>query len=162
MGLGANVGDTRATLRRAMASLAHIGRIGPVSGLWETAPREIEDQARFLNAVTAVELPPGRASQLVAQLKSLEADMGRVAGPRYGPRSIDLDLLAFADGTAEVDGDVIVPHPRLLERRFALAPLAEIAPDLIEPRTGQRIRDLADAVADQDATRIEGSDWWIT
>jgi 2-amino-4-hydroxy-6-hydroxymethyldihydropteridine diphosphokinase len=83
-----------------------------------------------------------------------------VPGPRYGPRVLDLDLLMFADGQQEEDGGVVVPHPRLAERRFALAPLAELAPDLVEPRSGRPIRDLLARVVDQDAERVEGPEWW--
>ncbi len=140
--------------------LERIGRIGAVSSLWETGPREVLDQPRFLNAVVAVEASQCGAASIVSRLKWIETQLGRSPGPRSGPRVIDLDLLMFADGHAERDGDVVVPHPRLAERRFALAPLAELVPDLIEPRGGRRVRDLLAAVADQDAVRMEGPAWW--
>jgi 7,8-dihydro-6-hydroxymethylpterin-pyrophosphokinase len=90
----------------------------------------------------------------------IETELGRSPGRRSGPRVIDLDLLMFADGREERDGNVVVPHPRLAERRFALAPLAELIPDLIEPRSGRSVRELLAAVADQDAVRVEGPEWW--
>lgn len=160
VGLGANLGDRRSTLGRAIDALARIGRVWGVSGLWETAPREVADQPSFLNAVVAVELAEGRVGEIVAQLKRIEDDLGRSPGLRYGPRLIDLDLLMFDRGREERDGDVIVPHVRLVERRFALAPLSELAPDLVEPRTGRTIRELLAHVADQEAQRVEGPEWW--
>jgi 2-amino-4-hydroxy-6-hydroxymethyldihydropteridine diphosphokinase len=159
VGLGANVGDREATLRRAVGALAEAGQVGAVSSLWETAPREVLDQPRFLNAAVAVHFPERTASDIVRLLARIEADLGRSPGPRYGPRVVDLDLLMFGDGREERDGDIVVPHPRLAERRFALAPLAELAPDLIEPRTGRRVRDLLAGVANQDAVRLEGPEW---
>ncbi len=160
VGLGANVGDRRATLGRAMDALSGIGRVWGVSGLWETAPREVVEQPSFLNAVVAVELAEGHLGEMVARLKRIEDELGRGPGPRYGPRVIDLDLLMFDRGREERDGDVIVPHVRLVERRFALAPLAELASELVEPRTGQTVRELLARVADQHAQRVEGPEWW--
>lgn len=163
VGLGANVGPRRATLARAVAALARLGRVRAVSGLWETAPREREDQPSFLNAVAAVEIDARPAAAVVADLKRVEAELGREPSERYGPRAIDLDLLLFAGADAvERDGDVTVPHERLAERRFVLAPLAELAPDEVDPRTGGRIRDLLAAVAYQAAQRVAGGDWWTT
>lgn len=160
IGLGANLGSRRETLRRACAALARLGRVRAVSGLWETAPRERTDQPPFLNAVAAMEIEPRGASAIVGDLKRIEAELGRVAGERYGPRAIDLDLLLFAGADAvERDGDVIVPHERLAERRFVLAPLAELAADARDPRTGRRVRELLESVADQEATRTEGPEW---
>lgn len=160
IGLGANLGDRRATLRRAVAALAGAGRVDSVSSLWDTAPMEVADQPRFLNAVVGIELPHRKAVDIVSLLARIEADLGRAPGPRYGPRVVDLDVLMFGDGHEEDDGDVLVPHARLAQRRFALEPLAELAPDLVEPRTGQRISDLLARVADQDAVRVEGPEWW--
>ncbi len=160
VGLGANLGPRRETLRRAVAALRRLGRVRVVSGLWETAPRERADQPPFLNAVVALELEPRRASAIVADLRRIEAELGRVAGERYGPRAIDLDLLLFAGADAvERDGDVVVPHERLAERRFVLAPLAELASDVRDPRSGRSVRELLPLVADQEATRTEGPEW---
>jgi dihydropteroate synthase len=160
VGLGANLGDRRATLRRAVAALAQVGRLEGVSSLWETAPREVLDQPRFLNAVAAVAVPMRTAREIVSRLQRIEAELGRAPGPRHGPRAIDLDLLMFGEGREEREGDVVVPHARLAERRFALAPLDELEHDLIEPRSGRTVRELLAAVADQDAARVEGPEWW--
>ncbi|MGH2377695.1 MAG: 2-amino-4-hydroxy-6-hydroxymethyldihydropteridine diphosphokinase, partial [Candidatus Limnocylindria bacterium] len=160
VGLGANLGDARTTLRRAVAALARVGRVRATSSLWRTAPMDVKDQPHFLNAVVAVDLPAAGAARLVTTLKWIEVALGRGPGPRSGPRVVDLDLLMFAEGREERDGDVVVPHPRLAERRFALAPLAEIAPDLVEPRTGRAVRGLLSDVSDQDAERAEGPERW--
>lgn len=161
VGLGANLGDRRAALRRALLGLARLGTVRGVSGLWETAPQLVAEQPPFLNAVVAIELAAARPAGVVDALKSIEAGLGRVERARYGPREIDLDLLLFAGARAlERDGPVVVPHERLAERRFALAPLAELAPDEIDPRSGATVAELLERVAAQPAQRIEGSEWW--
>lgn len=99
-----------------------------VSHLYETAPREVENQPAFLNAACRVETdlePPA----LLALLKDIERDLGRISGPRYGPRAIDLDILVWQGGEWR-DAHLEVPHPRLVERRFALVPLLDLDPDL--------------------------------
>lgn len=160
VGLGANLGDRHASMRRAVAALAELGRVLAVSGLWETAPQYVTEQPAFLNAAVAVEVDATSAGSLVAALKRVEDRLGRAGGERYGPRVIDLDLLLYAGADAvERDGDVTVPHERLAERRFALAPLAEIAPHARDPRSGRTIRELLAGVAAQPAERIAGSEW---
>lgn len=99
-----------------------------VSQIYETAPREVEDQPAFLNAACRIDTnldPPA----LLALIKGIERDLGRIAGPRYGPRAIDLDILLW-DGGAWRDPALEVPHPRLAERRFALVPVLDLDPDL--------------------------------
>ncbi len=99
-----------------------------VSHIYETAPREVEDQPEFLNAACRIETaldPPA----LLALVKEIERDLGRVAGPRYGPRAIDIDILLWEGGQWR-DPGLEVPHPRLAERRFALVPVLDLDPDL--------------------------------
>ena len=144
------------TLRRAAAWLdAHDLPVEAVSGVWETAPREVEDQPAFLNAAVRVrtDLAPPDVLDLA---KRLEGDLGRVAGPRYGPRAIDCDLLLW-EGGSWADERLQVPHPRLAERRFALLPLLDLDRGLTLP-DGRRLADLAAAIdpADQPAVRFEG------
>ncbi len=107
-----------------------------VSTVRETDPVGHEDQPRFLNAAVSVEtwLPP---RTLLERLLEIEARLGRIRGfgPRFGPRTIDLDLLLYGDETIDEPG-LTVPHPRLAERRFALEPLAELDPDLDVPGIG--------------------------
>jgi len=163
VGLGANLGDRRATLRQAVAALVDLGRVAAASRLWETGPMYVTDQPAFLNAVVAVETAASGPEEIVRALQRIERDLGRTPSRRFGPRAIDLDLLLIAGSTVVVqDGDIVVPHSRLAERRFVLAPLAELAPEAIDPRTGRSIRALLDAVADQPATVVEDAEWWKT
>jgi dihydropteroate synthase len=163
IGLGANVGPARETLRRALDELGRLGRVVGVSGLWRSDPMYVTDQPPFLNAVVTLETALASAGALVRELKRVERDLGRVPHERYGPRELDLDLVLFAGATtAEHEGDVTVPHERIAERRFVLGPLAELAPDAVEPRSGRTVRELLAAVSDQKAERIEGEGWWTT
>jgi 2-amino-4-hydroxy-6-hydroxymethyldihydropteridine diphosphokinase len=142
VGLGANLGDREATIRRAVELLGARDGIEllAVSTLRETDPVGVEDQPRFLNGAAAIEttLGPG---ELLGVLLGVERVLGRVRdGVRFGPRTIDLDLLLYGDETLD-DPGLTVPHPRLHERRFALEPLAELAPGLVIPGHG-RVLDL--------------------
>ena len=133
VGLGANLGDREATLRRALELLGD--EVVAVSSFRETDPVGYEDQPRFLNAAAALEteLSP---RELLERLLAIERELGRTRdGPRYGPRTIDLDLLLYADVVVDEPG-LRVPHPRLVERRFALEPLAELDPGLTIPGAG--------------------------
>jgi 2-amino-4-hydroxy-6-hydroxymethyldihydropteridine diphosphokinase len=132
---------------------AHGLAVEAVSGAWQTAPREVEDQPAFLNAAVRVgtHLAPPDVLDLA---KRLEGDLGRVAGPRYGPRAIDCDLLLW-EGGSWADERLQIPHPRLAERRFALLPLLDVDPGLRLP-DGRLLADLAAAIdpADQPAERF--------
>jgi 2-amino-4-hydroxy-6-hydroxymethyldihydropteridine diphosphokinase len=147
IGLGSNLGDRRAMLDGALAALAEAPgvRVGRVSTYRETDPvGGPAGQGRYLNAAAALEttLDP---FDLLRVLQAIEARFGRVRTVRWGERTLDLDLLLFGDriiGTPELT----VPHPRLAERRFVLEPLAEIAPDAVEPRTGRPVSDLLRAL----------------
>jgi 2-amino-4-hydroxy-6-hydroxymethyldihydropteridine diphosphokinase len=131
VGLGSNVGDREALIRQA-AELIGARRL---SSLHETEPWGYEAQPRFLNAAAEVEtaLP---ARPFLDHLLGVERRLGRErVGPRWGPRTIDLDLLLFGDQTVE-EPDLVVPHPLLAEREFALGPLAELVPLLKIPGNG--------------------------
>lgn len=137
IGLGSNLGDREATIRRALALLAAAEGVElvAVSSLRETEPVGFAPQPRFLNGAAAVEtdLSP---RELLERLLAIERALGRVrSGPRFGPRRIDLDLLVYGDAQVEEPG-LSVPHPRLHERRFVLEPLRELAPDLVVPGRG--------------------------
>ncbi|HUZ80847.1 MAG TPA: 2-amino-4-hydroxy-6-hydroxymethyldihydropteridine diphosphokinase [Gaiellaceae bacterium] len=123
VGLGSNLGDREALIRQA-AGLIGAQRL---SAIVETEPWGYEEQPRFLNAVAEVETPLG-ARAFLACLLGVERRLGRERlGPQWGPRTIDLDLLLFGDETIDEPG-LVVPHPRLEQRLFALGPLAELAP----------------------------------
>ena len=146
VGLGANLGDRKGTIRRAVERLDEEPGIEvvAVSTLRETDPVGNEDQPRFLNGAVAVEtdLEP---VDLLGRLLAVERELGRVREPgvRDGPRTIDLDLLLYGDRIEEEPG-LTVPHPRLAARRFALEPLHELDPGLRLP-DGRAVRDLLDA-----------------
>jgi 2-amino-4-hydroxy-6-hydroxymethyldihydropteridine diphosphokinase len=137
VGLGSNVGDREANLRTALDRMREEPELElvVVSSFRETDPVGYLDQPRFLNAAAAVEtaLSP---RDLLGRLLAIERAMGRTrTGPRFGPRTIDLDLLVYDDVELDEPG-LTVPHPRLHERRFALEPLAELEPDLVVPGRG--------------------------
>jgi 2-amino-4-hydroxy-6-hydroxymethyldihydropteridine diphosphokinase len=166
IGLGGNLGDPRQAFIGAVRELDTIGQVVRVSSLYETTPRDFADQPTFTNAVVELitELEP---PELLFHVKRVEVVLGRdPQGVRYGPRVVDLDILAF-DGrcVADTELDLIVPHPRLQERRFALEPLAELEPGLrpwrncADLRTDVTVADLLPSVADQDVRRITGTDW---
>jgi 2-amino-4-hydroxy-6-hydroxymethyldihydropteridine diphosphokinase len=137
IGVGANLGDREATMRAALGALdATPGvRVVAVSSFRETEPVGYLDQPHFLNAAAAVETELD-ARGLLDALLAVEAGLGRTReGPRFGPRTIDLDLLLFGDQQVDEPG-LTVPHPRLHERAFVLEPLAELDPALVVPGRG--------------------------
>ena len=131
VGLGANLGNREATIAAAVAELPGVVA---VSTLRETDPVGITEQPRFLNGAAALEteLTP---RELLDMLLAVERRLGRERRERWGPRTIDLDLLLYGDQTVDEPG-LAVPHPRLHERRFALEPLAELDPELVVPGRG--------------------------
>jgi 2-amino-4-hydroxy-6-hydroxymethyldihydropteridine diphosphokinase len=154
LGLGANLGDRHSALAAAVAGLRDLGVVEAVSPLWETAPRELEDQPAFLNAAARIETGLG-PRELLAALKDLERDLGREpGGVRFGPRAIDCDVLLWEGGDWS-DEALEIPHPRLAERRFALLPLLDLDPGLTLP-DGRALADLAAAIdpATQPAERV--------
>ncbi len=121
-----------------------------LSQVYETPPWGYVDQPPFLNQVIEAQtlLTPRR---LLAHLKSIEHHLGRTLTFRYGPRLIDIDILFFGSEILDLDG-LIIPHPRLAERSFVLIPLAELAPDLVHPQSGQSIQQLLTQI---DASGVE-------
>jgi 2-amino-4-hydroxy-6-hydroxymethyldihydropteridine diphosphokinase len=142
IGLGSNLGDRGAYLERAVELLRADERINvvAVSSFRETEPVGLREQPRFLNGAAAVETDIS-ARELLDRLLAVERELGRErTGPRFGPRTIDLDLLLYGRETIDEPG-LTVPHPRLQERAFVLEPLVELEPSLALP-DGQRLRDL--------------------
>ncbi len=143
LGLGSNLGDRKHNLARAV-SLLEERLAGPVavSSVYETRPWGYADQPDFLNLVCRVDtaLAP---EELLGTAQEVERLIGREPTFRYGPRVVDVDILLFGDRIIDADG-LRVPHPRLFERAFALAPLAELAPDFTHPELGVSIRELLD------------------
>ncbi len=138
VGLGANLGERQATLRRALELLDSLPDIAvaAVSSLRETDPEGYLEQPRFLNGVAAVETSLA-ARTLLERLLAVELSLGRTReGPLFGPRTIDLDLLLYGVQTIDEPG-LRVPHPRLHERLFVLEPLVELDPGLLVPGLGR-------------------------
>jgi 2-amino-4-hydroxy-6-hydroxymethyldihydropteridine diphosphokinase len=130
IGLGSNLGDREAELRRAVASLAAEGDVAAVSGLYETEPMGGPPQGLFLNLV--VELATDDSPErLLERCWALEAAAKRLRTVRNGPRSLDADLL-IVEGETRPGPELELPHPRIFERRFVLAPLRELAPELVD------------------------------
>ena len=141
LGLGANLGDRLASLQRAVDLLDAEGvRVVASSRVWETEPVGGPDQPDYLNAVVRVktELEP---MQLLAACQRVEGALGRVREMRWGPRTIDVDVLLVGDVTME-SPSLTLPHPRMLERAFVLLPLLELEPDPLLP-DGRRVLDAA-------------------
>jgi 2-amino-4-hydroxy-6-hydroxymethyldihydropteridine diphosphokinase len=138
VGLGANLGPREATLLRAVDLIAALPGVEvlELSTFRETEPVGVADQPEFVNGALAVETTLS-ARELLDGLLGVERDLGRTRedGERWGPRTIDLDLLVYGDETVAEPG-LTVPHPRLHERRFALEPLAELEPELVVPGRG--------------------------
>lgn len=146
LGLGTNLGDRMGNLQAALRllSVAQGVQIARCSEVYETEPWGVTDQPKFLNCVadTAVTLEP---EALLVLCKEVELKVGRVPGPHWGPRLIDVDILLY--GSQNIDlPDLEIPHPRLHLRAFALAPLAELDPEARHPVLKRTVGDLADTV----------------
>lgn len=133
--LGSNVGDRLANLQKAVDLLRAEIELKQASHVYETEPMYVEDQPPFLNAAVLGEtlLEP---MTLLKKLKEIEREVGRLSRIVNGPREVDLDLISYGD--VQCDAEALrIPHPRLAERRFVLAPLADIAPDRVIPGAGK-------------------------
>jgi len=144
--LGSNLGDRMANIEAAIAALAERVTVRTRSPVYETDPKYVTDQPRFLNMALSGEtdLDP---SDLLAFLKGIEARLGRQAGVRYGPRPIDLDILFYGDECIERP-ELKIPHPLMAERAFVLKPLADIAPGTLHPVTGRSVAEMLAALQD--------------
>lgn len=151
LGLGSNIGDREANIAEAVDRLKVKVSIEQVSSLYETEPVGYENQPDFLNAVCrgATDLAP---HGLLAFVKQVEKDLGRTPTVRYGPRSIDVDIL-FYDDVVMHTPDLTIPHPRLHKRAFVLVPLTEIAPDLGHPVLDKTVRQLLASLTDRHGVR---------
>lgn len=145
VGLGSNLEPRREHLERGVHGLEALLEDLEVSPVYETRPRGDVRQPDFLNlcCVGSTELPP---RSLLEAMQRLEREAGRVrTGRRYGPRTLDLDLLLYGDAVIREEG-LVVPHPRMTERAFVLVPLRDVAPDWRHPASGRTVAELAAAV----------------
>ena len=144
LSLGSNIGDREGNLRQAVERLASNDvHVLHVSRIYETEPVDYKDQAWFLNQVVEAEtaLFP---LQLLTRIGRVERELGRVRTRRNGPRTIDIDILLY--GAAKVEtARLKIPHPRMAERRFVLAPLADLAPNLRHPVTHRSVRQMLES-----------------
>lgn len=157
LGLGSNVGDREAALREAVRLLASADlRVARVSSLYETEPMYVTGQPRFLNQVAEIEtsLMP---MQLLSRVLGVERELGRTRRLAKGPRSIDIDVLLFGRFVVE-SPRLVVPHPGLHERRFALEPLAELNPELRHPVLKKTVRELLAGLGEQGVRRVGGGE----
>ena len=135
--LGSNLGDREHNLRQALRLLPPLVQVEAVSALYESKPQPPAPPPDYLNAAcrAATELAP---HELLRHLQDIERRLGRTPGPRWSPRPIDLDI-ALYDGLVLEDPDLVIPHPRLLERNFVLQPLLDLDSSLVHPKSGEKL-----------------------
>jgi 2-amino-4-hydroxy-6-hydroxymethyldihydropteridine diphosphokinase len=148
LSLGANLGDREANLRAAIGALPGAGvEVGRISSVYETEPVDYLDQPWFLNCVVEGETKLG-ALELLHALREIETRMGSKKEFAKGPRLLDIDILLYGNETIAT-AELQVPHPRMLERKFVLTPLAEIAPELRHPAWKGTVQELEKATSDR-------------
>ncbi len=152
LSLGTNLGDRRRNLQEAVACLRAAMTVTAVSPVYETAPWGDTDQPDFFNICLAAET--GQTSQELLQfLKRTETELGREKSRRWGPRLIDIDILAYGDRVIR-EKNLMIPHSRMAERTFVLAPLADIAPEWVHPITGKSVVQMLTAVYRTEVHRL--------
>lgn len=150
LSLGSNLGDRRANLRNAIGKLLNLGRLIAVSSFYETEPVEFTDQPWFLNCAVALQTNLS-AEDFLAEIMTIEREMGRQRTQPKGPRTIDIDILLFGKAVVTTT-QLTLPHPAMHQRRFVLEPLAEIAPDVQHPVLRKNVRELLELLPKTGAT----------
>jgi 2-amino-4-hydroxy-6-hydroxymethyldihydropteridine diphosphokinase len=159
VGIGSNVGEREVTIRKAVDGLAELPqtRLVRLSSLYDSDPVGVLDQPPFLNAVAMLEtdLEP---RQLLWNLNLIESRLGRVRTERWGPRTIDLDILFYGNLVLD-EPDLTLPHPEIANRAFVLIPLNELDPFLPHPRTGRVVSEMLKRLKSYPAVRRRGRLW---
>jgi 2-amino-4-hydroxy-6-hydroxymethyldihydropteridine diphosphokinase len=156
LALGSNVGEHEENLREAIRSLGDVGvRVKRVSSLYETEPVDYLEQEWFLNAALEAQTELD-ATELLRALRAIEAQMGSKKAFAKGPRLIDLDILLYGDEIIDTP-ELQVPHPRMLDRRFVLVPLVEIAPNLRHPNWPATANEMLRRTTDRSEVRLHSS-----
>jgi 2-amino-4-hydroxy-6-hydroxymethyldihydropteridine diphosphokinase len=156
IGLGSNLEDRGALLGAAVKELAALGSLTGISGLYETEPVG-PPQPAYLNAAARLAVR-GTPRGLLEALLAIEQRHGRIRRERNGPRTLDLDIL-WISGTRVAETDLIVPHPRLAERRFALVPLLDVAPAAVDPLTLEPLASWLERLPEGGVRRIADPNW---
>lgn len=151
LGLGSNLGDRKQNLAWSLDLISKQSVVEKLSSIYQTEPVGYKQQPLFLNAVCRIStgLSPDKLLRLA---KEIEAELGRAPSFSNAPRTIDIDIL-FYDDEVFSSKELTIPHPRLTERAFVLVPLAEIAPDLVHPVSGKRVKELLDDLGDAAGVR---------
>lgn len=155
--LGSDLGDRLAALRAGIEGMTRGGiEVSALSSVWETEPVDVPGSSGFLNMAARIEVPDAtEPEELLARLNDVEREVGRRRRGRNRSRVLDLDLLVIGDQIVRTER-LTLPHPRMWSRRFVLAPLAEIAPDLRDPRTGRTVVETLAVLPDRPWARNAG------
>ena len=158
LALGSNLGDRKGYLKNAVEALEQRGiQVVRRASIYETEPKGLEIQPWFLNtaALCRTDFDPGR---LLEVCLAIERDNERIRDQSNGPRTLDIDIIFYGDRVID-EPELTIPHPRFSERRFVLVPLAEVAPDFVDPVSGKTIATLLEECPDQAAVRrVSGFD----
>jgi 2-amino-4-hydroxy-6-hydroxymethyldihydropteridine diphosphokinase len=155
--LGSNLGNRQANMAMALRMLPPLARVDAVSPLYESPPQPPAPPPPYLNAAARIVTGLG-PELLLRHLKQIEHLIGRRSRERWAPRPIDLDIALYGNIVLET-ADLTIPHPRLAERAFVLKPLLDIEPELLDPKTGDRLQVVLDQVSMDSVSLVAAEDW---